>query len=304
MVRARPIVVVAGDPGEVDLAVGPAAQGLVDHGEDRGPVEVGVGVPGHAAQPGAGEQLEAHHRRHRVAGQAEHRNGVAVRTGDRPERQRLGRLDRDLHPAHVADAVEHDLHEVEVAHAHAAAGDEGVAVADAVARGPPRWPPRRRGPGRGRPPRTRCSAQRQQGEPVRVADLAGAERPSRRRPARRRWRSPRRGAGGRPRTLGDDRPWPARRGGRRSAPCRPRAPRRRLRGRRRPGGCGCPPARPRARPTVVAVGESPSVSSTITTASAPGGIGAPVMMRTASPGPTGESTPDMPGARRCPTTRA
>ena len=55
--------------------------------------------------------------------------------------------------------------------------------------------------------------------------------------------------------------------------------------------------------TTVSPSGVPSVSSTITMASAPGGTGAPVMMRTASPGPTGESSPDMP-ARTVPATRS
>src|SRR3546814_17947630 len=44
------------------------------------------------------------HRRHRVAGQAEHRRAPVPHQA---EGERLGRLDGDLHPAHLADPVEH-----------------------------------------------------------------------------------------------------------------------------------------------------------------------------------------------------
>ena len=112
-------------PDEVDLAVGPPAE----RPRRRSPAPPGdrLGVAGHPAQGRAGQQLEAHHRRHGVAGEPEHRRAV-----DEPEGERLGRADGDLHPAHVADAVEHDLHEVDVAHRHAAAGEHGVAVDGAL----------------------------------------------------------------------------------------------------------------------------------------------------------------------------
>ncbi len=48
--------------------------------------------------------------------------------------------------------------------------------------------------------------------------------------------------------------------------------------------------------TTEAPSPSESVSSTMTMASAPGGMGAPVMIRAASPGPTGLSRPDIPAA--------
>ena len=85
--------------------------------------------PARRRRAGPGEELEADHRRHGVAGQAEHRRGSLA---DDPERERLGRADRDLHPPHVADAVEHDLHEVDVAHRHAPAREHGVAGRGAV----------------------------------------------------------------------------------------------------------------------------------------------------------------------------
>ena len=81
----------------------------------------------HLAQRGAGEELEADHRGDRVAGEAE--RGAAV---DVAERQRLRRLDGDLHPVDLADLVEHPLDEVELAHRHAARRHQRVAAAGAV----------------------------------------------------------------------------------------------------------------------------------------------------------------------------
>ena len=46
---------------------------LGGHRGHRWAVPAPLGMPGHPAQRGAGQQLVAHHRRHRVAGQAEHR---------------------------------------------------------------------------------------------------------------------------------------------------------------------------------------------------------------------------------------
>ena len=107
------------------LAVGPAAQRLVRDRLDRGPER--VGVPHHPAERGSSEELEGDHRRHRVAGQAEHRLAR-----DDPEGQGLGRLDRHLPPLHGAQPVEHHLDVVEVAHAHAAARDQRVALGQAL----------------------------------------------------------------------------------------------------------------------------------------------------------------------------
>ena len=90
-----------------------------------------VGVARDLAQRGTGEQLEADARRHRVARQPEHRHAA-----DRPERERLGRLDRDLHPRVLArrpfrrEPLEHDLHEVVVADRHPAAREQRVALVD------------------------------------------------------------------------------------------------------------------------------------------------------------------------------
>ena len=93
-----------------------------------GPVEVVVGVAHHLPQRRPGEQLEATPSTTPGcrAGRTPGRRAVGP-AGDGAEGQRLGRLDGDLHPPHVADPVEHDLHEVEVAHAHAAAGEQRVA---------------------------------------------------------------------------------------------------------------------------------------------------------------------------------
>ena len=49
------------------------------------------------------------------------------------EGERLGRLDRDLQPVHVGDPAEDRLDHVVVAHAHAAAGDDGVVAGRGVA---------------------------------------------------------------------------------------------------------------------------------------------------------------------------
>ena len=62
-----------------------------------------------------------------IAGQAEHRHDASVVGLQQPERERLRRLDGDLHPLHVAEPVEHHLDEVEVAHAHAAAREQRIA---------------------------------------------------------------------------------------------------------------------------------------------------------------------------------
>jgi hypothetical protein len=72
-----------------------------------------IGPPRHRPQGGSGQQLEADQRAD---------TGLPGRpnTGTGPveqsERERLGRLDGDLHPAHLGDAAEHDLHVVEVPH--------------------------------------------------------------------------------------------------------------------------------------------------------------------------------------------
>ena len=66
-----------------------------------------------------------------IAGQPEHRRAAS----ERAERERLGRLDRDLRPREPAagplrgEPFEHDLHVVEVAHRHRAARQERVALA-------------------------------------------------------------------------------------------------------------------------------------------------------------------------------
>ena len=76
--------------------------------------ERGVVLTSHEGDSRPSKELEGHHGRHRVAGQAEHR-----RRADEAERKRLRWLDRDLHPAHVGDLVEHDLHIIEGPHRHA-----------------------------------------------------------------------------------------------------------------------------------------------------------------------------------------
>ena len=87
-------------------------------------------VTHHPAQAGPSEQLEAHHRRHRVSRQPEHRLAT-----NQPERQRLRGPNCDLHPSHRLSAfrrqrVQHHLDEVEIAHAHAAARHDRIARRD------------------------------------------------------------------------------------------------------------------------------------------------------------------------------
>ena len=129
-------------PDEVELAVGPAAKGLVGHRRRLG---------------GAGSWRWPIIRR-RAGGRTARRRPCdetglpgSPNTGvpaDHAEGQRLGRLDGHLPPVHLARMpVEHDLDVVEVAHAHPARGDDGVAAGQPVPRGPRTgWRPRRRGP--------------------------------------------------------------------------------------------------------------------------------------------------------------
>ena len=242
-----------------------------------------LGVPGHPAQGGAGQQLEAHHRRHRVAGQAEHRRAV-----DQPEGEGLGRPDGDLHPAHVADAVEHDLHEVDVAHRHAAAGEHRVAASRR-----PRW--MAVGDGGlvvadqaevdGLPALLRD--EREERGAVRVADLPGRERlagldqlvagATARRRAAGGARAPRRR-----RCPASTPRWPApitSPGSNTGSPAR----------RSSPAARTASPAGTSASMATRAPSSRRRVCSTITTASAPSGIGAPVKIRIASPGASARS---------------
>ncbi len=132
---SMPVLVGVGhDPGEVDLAVGapltaprrpPPARGD-GRGRHRGGPSSCAAPAGRTARrtrpttPGC------------PAARTPAPDGIAVATPDGPEGEGLGRPDGHLHPAHVAHPVEHHLDVVEVAHAHAAAGEEGVAGADAV----------------------------------------------------------------------------------------------------------------------------------------------------------------------------
>ena len=162
------------DPGEGGPSVaGAAPAAVVDDGGHRRAAQVGIGPPGHPAQPGSGQDLVAHHRRDRVAGQTEHRGGA-----DPAEGKRLGRADGHLHPVHGADPVQDHLDQVEVAHAHAAAGQHGVAAGRAL-----REAPFDLGlvvgcdaEVHGREPVP--AQQGHQGAPVGVADLAREQRPA------------------------------------------------------------------------------------------------------------------------------
>ena len=251
----------------------------------------------HLAQGGPGEQLERHHRRHRVAGQAEHRRVAGPAT---PKASGLAGRMATCNQSHAPDPVEHHLHEVEVAHAHAAAGDDRVARRPA----PPRDGGRMASSSSRAGPRSTASqpASPHQGEQrgaVGVADLARAA--GRRRPstssspvdstptrAGREHGAPRQAeagqhaeVAGREHGAGAKTTWP----GRRSSPARPdvvagaaRPPRSSRRRRRRPA---CP------------LDHHDGVGARRAS-------GAPVMMRTASPGPTGRRPA---GRRRRPACR-
>ena len=282
------VVVAAGDPGEVDLAVGATAQRLVDHGRRRRPVEVGVGVAHHAAQPGPGEQLEADHRRHRVAGQPEHRHRVPSAPATVPNASGLAGL-----MAICIQRMSPMRSSTTFTKSKSPMLTPPLVTSASQARRRPRSAASMAASSSRTRPRSTASkplsaTSEQQGEPVGVADLARARAASRRRPARRRWRAPRPGAGGTTDTSREPDAWPA----------RPRWPglstvaRLEHRGRRAttssPAGRTWLPLRHRPRATTTASPSAvPSVRSTITMASAPAGTGAPVMMRTASPGPTG-----------------
>ena len=231
---------------------------------------------------GRAKQLEAHQRRHRVAGQAEHRGAV-----DHAEGERLGRLMATCIQRMSPMRSSTDLHEVEVAHAHPAAdvtrasqaaapsadgrGEHGLVVgrpAEVDRLEPGSRPPAASSIGRLEsriwPGASGAGAVDQLVAGGQHADPGPGD--ARRRPRRPTLASTPRWAGREHRARGDDHV------------ARPRR-------RRRAGARGCP----RARPPRTSTPSSPSgasVRSTITTASAPGGIGAPVMMRTASPGPT------------------
>ena len=92
--------------------------------ETIGPVQDAMAAQAPQCRPD--EQLEADHGRHRVPGKPEHRR-AGVRQD--AERERLRRPDGHLHPAHVPGAqfLQHDPHQVEVADAHASAGQDGIA---------------------------------------------------------------------------------------------------------------------------------------------------------------------------------
>ena len=234
-------------------------------------------VAAHLAQRGPGEQLEAHVRAHRVAGQPEQRHAA-----QQPERERLRRLDRDLPPLQDAEPVEHRLHDVVVADRHAAARDHRVAgdqrvferaldvrlvvardaEVDRVAAG------------------GRAASRAASDGSSRGSDRARA-RPDLR-AARRRWRARRPAAAGSPRPRSSPRLaiTPRCAGPEHRRPARTPAGRPRRRRPRRGGG------RPPSAACATSTPSSPSrcVRSTITIASAPSGIGAPVMIRIASPG--------------------
>ena len=86
-----------------------------------------LGVAHHQPQCWASQEFEADQRRNRVARQTKHRHSATAGVGEQTECKRLSGLNRDLHPAHIGDARQHGLHDVVVAHADTATGDDRVA---------------------------------------------------------------------------------------------------------------------------------------------------------------------------------
>ena len=282
----------ATDPHEVRLAVGPAPEAVVGDRREPGPVD-GARAPSSCATPAG--------RRARRTPCDDTGLPGSPNTGTPPhraERERLGRLDGDLHPRHVAaDAVEDDLHVVEVAHAHAAAGEDGVARRPRPARGRPRWRRRRRRSTRGRRRRTRTPPRRASSDGRFESRICpGARGPGPSTSSSPVDITPTRGRGNTV-TDGRARRWPARRGGPAPAPRPGRPPRRRAGGRRRRDGCGRRPPRldrrcgPGRRPPAPCARPSRS-------ASAPSGIGR------AGHDPDRLARPDRDGRRRAGRQRA
>ena len=190
------VVAVGGHhPDEVDLAVGPAAQGLVG---DRRHRRAGAGVAGWPII-------------WRRAGRANSSNDTIDDTGlpgrpntglpaDHAEGQRLGRLDRHLPPVHAPDA---GRARPSRSRSRPRSPRREVTSASHVGQPRPRarrgWRPRRR---RAVPRSTgsqpASAHQGQQRGPVGVADLARPQRRRRPRPARRRWTARRPGPAGTP----------------------------------------------------------------------------------------------------------
>ena len=174
----------------------------------------GRGGPSSGAAPGGRTARSCTSDDTGLPGRPNTRHLGARRALSRPKANGLAGLMAICIQCMSADAVEHDLDDVEVAHAHAAAGDDGVARGRRACDGGGRGRPRRRGPGRGRPARAPAWAtSAEQHRLVALADLAGRERARRPRPARRRSTARRPAAGGRTAHAPGRRCWPARRGG-------------------------------------------------------------------------------------------
>ncbi len=108
-------------PREVDLAVGLAVERDIGDGDDAGARQATMAHQPPKRRPR--EQLEADERADGIARQPEDRGALET-----PEGEWLGRFDRDLHPGHVGDPAEHRLDHVVVAHRHATARHDRVAV--------------------------------------------------------------------------------------------------------------------------------------------------------------------------------
>ena len=260
-------------------------------GERSGPVSraghvqpVGGGVAQRAPQRRAHEDLEGDERADRVAGQGHHRDAVDGAGALRP-----ARLHRDLGELDGAQRAERVLDDLVGARAHAAAGDQQVGRRSSSAAHGARGTGRRR-PGRSaaggprrRPPRPRRPAARSW---TRRSGRAAAARPGRR--ARCRWTAPGPAAGGgraassTPDGGGQPELGGAQRGRRRCSATEPGGD---VLAGRRAGGCRRRGRRGSRRSRCRA-----SVSSTGITTSAPGGSGAPVMIRCTVPGASGTTS--------------
>ena len=142
-------------PHEVQLAIGATRE--IDLG-DRGKAwSIEHGAAGHRTKRGPDEQLVGHKSRDRVPGQAEDRCPGFL---EHPEGKGFGGLDGDLHRTHggPAQILEHGLHQVAVTDADSSARDDGIASGSCLFEQGGRGPPHRLRPRRGRQCRSRQPA--------------------------------------------------------------------------------------------------------------------------------------------------
>ena len=110
------------------FAIRATGQRLLGRSSNAGPVKSIAGQPQQLAQTRSCQEFIRNHRRHRVTGKPKHRGAI-----ERAKGHWLRWFDSDLHPPHVSDAAEYKLHVVEVAHADATTGDDGVTLFGAAA---------------------------------------------------------------------------------------------------------------------------------------------------------------------------